>query len=161
MLKMLRLEIAMNVAGGVHRPQTTEELVSSALTTEHYQNNIKQQKQILSEIKGQGGSGTQKQQGHSSNWKGNSSNKRKPGSYPKGGPASKQPSYPKCSTCGKFHPGVCRKGTRGCFECGQEGHMAKQCPNKTNFPPPEPIQYGGNPAQLHQMHAAIDGPHIS
>ena len=40
MLKMLRPEIAMNVAGGVHRPQTTEELVNSALTTEHYQNNI-------------------------------------------------------------------------------------------------------------------------
>ena len=47
MLKMLRPEIARNVAGGIHRPQTTEELVSSALTTEHYQNSIKQQKQVL------------------------------------------------------------------------------------------------------------------
>ena len=125
---MLRPDIALNVASGVHRPQTTEELVSSALITEHYQNSIKQQKQVLSESKGQGGSGTQKHQGHSShgsNWKGNSSNKRKLGSYPKGGPASKQPSYPKYATCGKFHLGVCRKGTRGCFECGQEGHMAK------------------------------------
>ena len=39
--------------------------------------------------------------------------------------------------------------------------MAKQCPNKTSLPQPQSIQYGGQPAQLHQMQAALDGPHIS
>ena len=39
--------------------------------------------------------------------------------------------------------------------------MAKQCPNKTSLPQPRPIQYGSQPAQLHQMQATLDGPHIS
>ena len=42
MLKMLKPEIALNVDGGINRPQTTEELISSALITEHYLNSIKQ-----------------------------------------------------------------------------------------------------------------------
>ena len=63
MLKMLRPEIAMNVAGGINRPQTAEELISSALITEHYLNSIKQQKPVLIENKSQGSSGTQKTQG--------------------------------------------------------------------------------------------------
>ena len=44
MLKMLRPEIVLNVAGGINRPQTAEELISSALITEHYLNSINKQK---------------------------------------------------------------------------------------------------------------------
>ena len=51
MLKMLRPEIALNVAGGINRPQTTEELISGALITQHYMNSIKQQKPVLMENK--------------------------------------------------------------------------------------------------------------
>ncbi|XP_074579526.1 uncharacterized protein LOC141836013 [Curcuma longa] len=161
MLKMLRPEIALNVASGVHRPQTSEELVSSALITEHYLNSMQQQKSAIVDSKGQGSSGTQKPQGHNSNWKGKNQGKRKQWNNPKGEPANKQAKYPTCSTCGRQHLGVCRKGTRGCYNCGQEGHMAKHCPTKNSLPTPQPTQYGGKPAQLHQMQAALDGPHIS
>ncbi|XP_074562799.1 uncharacterized protein LOC141819378 [Curcuma longa] len=49
MLRMLRPEIAMNVAGGVVKPQTTEELISGALATEHYRNSMRKQKKPLTE----------------------------------------------------------------------------------------------------------------
>ena len=75
MLKMLRLDIALNVAGGINRPQTTEELISSALITEDYLNSIKQQKPVLIENKSQGSSGTQKPQSQGSTWKGSSKRK--------------------------------------------------------------------------------------
>ena len=37
--------------------------------------------------------------------------------------------YPQCPKCGKFHKGtVCYAGTGACFNCGQQGHMIKDCP---------------------------------
>ncbi|GJS74206.1 retrotransposon protein, putative, ty3-gypsy subclass [Tanacetum coccineum] len=35
---------------------------------------------------------------------------------------------PLCTTCGKPHPGVCYKATRGCFTCGSTQHKVKDCP---------------------------------
>ncbi|GKC65693.1 putative reverse transcriptase domain-containing protein [Tanacetum coccineum] len=33
-----------------------------------------------------------------------------------------------CNLCGKFHPGkACHRGTGACFECGEVGHLAKDC----------------------------------
>ncbi|XP_031745581.1 uncharacterized protein LOC116406021 [Cucumis sativus] len=35
---------------------------------------------------------------------------------------------PVCDTCGKRHLGRCLMGTRVCYKCKQEGHMADRCP---------------------------------
>ncbi|XP_074562797.1 uncharacterized protein LOC141819370, partial [Curcuma longa] len=164
MLRMLRPEIALNVSSGIHRPQTGEELISSALTSEHYLNSIKaqqvQRKPVIIEDKATGG---QKPQGNNPNWKGKG-NKRKQwnsGSHQKGGPANKQTKYPPCPKCGRVHPGACLLGTTGCYSCGQEGHLARACPNKFKAPQQQSAQYGGKPAQLHHMAAALEGPYLS
>ncbi|GKC10214.1 reverse transcriptase domain-containing protein, partial [Tanacetum coccineum] len=37
-------------------------------------------------------------------------------------------SCPLCNLCGKFHPGkACHMATGACFECGEVGHLAKDC----------------------------------
>ncbi|XP_043806154.1 uncharacterized protein LOC122721708 [Manihot esculenta] len=39
---------------------------------------------------------------------------------------------PVCPSCGKQHGGVCLKGSTAYYRCGQEGHLARQCPNMTS-----------------------------
>nr|GFA04687.1 zinc finger, CCHC-type, retrotransposon Gag domain protein [Tanacetum cinerariifolium] len=36
-------------------------------------------------------------------------------------------SYPVCTTCGRRHPGECRRAVGTCFKCGQAGHLQKDC----------------------------------
>nr|GEY83658.1 hypothetical protein [Tanacetum cinerariifolium] len=37
-------------------------------------------------------------------------------------------SSPPCTICGNFHPGkACHRATGACFECGEVGHLAKDC----------------------------------
>nr|GFC48113.1 uncharacterized protein [Tanacetum cinerariifolium] len=36
-------------------------------------------------------------------------------------------SYPVCTTCGRRHPGECRRDAGTCFKCGQAGHLQKDC----------------------------------
>ncbi|XP_062085611.1 uncharacterized protein LOC133791708 [Humulus lupulus] len=36
--------------------------------------------------------------------------------------------YPQCPTCKRKHPGECQFLKKGCFNCGQKGHMKKDCP---------------------------------
>ncbi|XP_048425927.1 uncharacterized protein LOC125470661 [Pyrus x bretschneideri] len=54
---------------------------------------------------------------------------------------------PLCRRCNNRHTGECRRGSSGCFTCGQIGHRAAQCPQgqqqrpqQTFLPPPAPIQ---------------------
>ncbi|XP_074556487.1 uncharacterized protein LOC141812357 [Curcuma longa] len=157
MLKMLRPEIALNVAGGINKPQTAEELFSSALSTEHYLNNIDQQKKARSEGKSQAQLGDQKTQ---STGEGNYNGKRKRWNNSKDGPVNKQPKYTSCAKCGGSHSGECLQGTNKCFTCGVEGHKARACPNKFQAPPQQQMQSQNAPAQLHYMQSTLEGPHI-
>nr|GFC84948.1 hypothetical protein [Tanacetum cinerariifolium] len=38
---------------------------------------------------------------------------------------------PVCTTCGRKHPGECRRAVGTCFKCGQAGHLQKDCKKKT------------------------------
>nr|GFD04296.1 hypothetical protein [Tanacetum cinerariifolium] len=40
-------------------------------------------------------------------------------------------SYPVCTTCGRRHPGECRRAAGTCFKCGQAGHLQKDCKKNT------------------------------
>nr|GFD02530.1 hypothetical protein [Tanacetum cinerariifolium] len=40
-------------------------------------------------------------------------------------------SYPVCTTCGRRHPGECRQVVGTYFNCGQTGHLQKDCKKNT------------------------------
>nr|GEX58972.1 putative reverse transcriptase domain-containing protein [Tanacetum cinerariifolium] len=40
-------------------------------------------------------------------------------------------SHPVCTTCGRRHPGECRRAAGICFKCGQAGHLLKDCKKNT------------------------------
>nr|GFD36297.1 hypothetical protein [Tanacetum cinerariifolium] len=40
-------------------------------------------------------------------------------------------SYPVCTTCGRRHPGDCRRAAGTCFKCVQAGHLLKDCKKNT------------------------------
>lgn len=40
-------------------------------------------------------------------------------------------SFPQCQSCGRFHPGECLRGAGVCYQCGQMGHMRKDCPARS------------------------------
>nr|GFC52213.1 hypothetical protein [Tanacetum cinerariifolium] len=44
---------------------------------------------------------------------------------------SKGYSYLVCTTCGRRHPGECRRAAGTCFKCGQTGHLQKDCKKNT------------------------------
>ena len=64
---------------------------------------------------------------------------------------------PLCHRCNNRHFGECRRGSSGCFTCGQIGHRAIQCPQNQQksqppfLPPPVPIQQVPRPSGHTQM----------
>nr|GFD04620.1 hypothetical protein [Tanacetum cinerariifolium] len=40
-------------------------------------------------------------------------------------------SYSVCTTCGRRHPGECRRAAGTCFKCEQAGHLQKDCKKNT------------------------------
>ncbi|XP_022856214.1 uncharacterized protein LOC111377365, partial [Olea europaea var. sylvestris] len=45
--------------------------------------------------------------------------------------ASDHRSFPQCQSCEKFHPGECLRGVGVCYQCGQMGHIRKDCPARS------------------------------
>ncbi|KAF7814198.1 ATP-dependent RNA helicase glh-2-like isoform X3 [Senna tora] len=35
-----------------------------------------------------------------------------------------------CPTCGKFHSGLCYRGSGACYRCGKVGHLIRDCPQQ-------------------------------
>nr|GFA90298.1 zinc finger, CCHC-type, retrotransposon Gag domain protein [Tanacetum cinerariifolium] len=59
---------------------------------------------------------------------GNSNKRDRDGSSGQRRSTETLPPLPLCATCGKPHPGVCYKATRGCFTCGSTQHKVKDFP---------------------------------
>ncbi|XP_068332919.1 uncharacterized protein [Pyrus communis] len=64
---------------------------------------------------------------------------------------------PVCRKCNNRHFGECRRGSSGCFTCGQMGHRAANCPQSQQqkpqqvfLPPPAPIQQIQGPGSYGQ-----------
>nr|GEZ69172.1 zinc finger, CCHC-type, retrotransposon Gag domain protein [Tanacetum cinerariifolium] len=66
----------------------------------------------------------QRNRGHQSNRSANSGSQQSRGS-------SEGYSYPVCTTCGRRHPGECRRAAGTCFKYGQAGHLQKDCKKNT------------------------------
>lgn len=47
-------------------------------------------------------------------------------------PIQVQRTYPLCQSCGRHHEGQCQAGSTVCFQCGQEGHYRRECPQLTD-----------------------------
>nr|GFB37786.1 hypothetical protein [Tanacetum cinerariifolium] len=62
----------------------------------------------------------QRNRGHQSNRPVNSSFQQSRGPF-------EGYSYPVCTTCGRKHPGECRRAADTCFKCGQTSHLQKDC----------------------------------
>nr|GFB01990.1 putative reverse transcriptase domain, aspartic peptidase domain protein [Tanacetum cinerariifolium] len=86
----------------------------------------------------------QRSRGHLSNQSTNSSSQQSRG-------PSVGYSYPVCTTCGRRHPGECRRAAGTCFKCGQAGHLQKDFKKNTT------ASTSGQANKKPEHHATIDG----
>ncbi|PWA51073.1 zinc finger, CCHC-type, Retrotransposon gag domain protein [Artemisia annua] len=84
------------------------------------------------------GNGNGNGNGNNRQWKDQSARGTQPnrssGSSSQHRPTETLPPPPLCPTCGKPHPGECRKISGACFRCGSTNHKVKDCP-MGNFTP--------------------------
>nr|GFA68931.1 retrotransposon protein, putative, Ty3-gypsy subclass [Tanacetum cinerariifolium] len=65
-------------------------------------------------------------------------------------------SYPVCTTCGRRHPGECRRAAGTCFKCGQAGHLQKDCKKNTTASTSGQADEKPGMDWLTEHHATID-----
>ena len=66
--------------------------------------------------------------------------------------------YDMCNTCKKRHPGQCRLGEEGCYQCGQKEHIRRNCPELINKNgTPDTATFVPTPAVVARVYAIIDG----
>ncbi|KAF7807559.1 Retrovirus-related Pol polyprotein from transposon 17.6 [Senna tora] len=46
------------------------------------------------------------------------------------GPSQEKHNKSSCPTCGKFHSGLCYRGSGACYRCGKVGHLIRDCPQQ-------------------------------
>ncbi|GMN20564.1 hypothetical protein TIFTF001_047129 [Ficus carica] len=163
MIETLRPEIAVIVDSGTAPSTTTAECVKCALRAEYHLNKQKKSQPRQSEVpknnnndqnRGNFGNQGRSQGGQWNNnkRKGNFFNQRNHHNRQGGGqPAKQAKNIPPCSKCGKLHLGEYRMGTNLCYGYGREGHLSKDCPNKT-YQPFQQRQQRNPPAQFHSIH---------
>ncbi|GMN61688.1 hypothetical protein TIFTF001_030761 [Ficus carica] len=188
MMKMFRMDIALQVSAGNSPPITVSDCIERALRAEYWINRDKEaraqfyqskkEEKALSKTNQSRQSTEAKPQAQASNpnaqgprqpgknkRKGNFNNQGQQRNFPQKrnnqGNERNKNSYPQCNKCGKKHPGVCRQGTNTCYVCGKEGHYARSCPQNTQQQyQPYPNR---NPQhqQLHAVQATLEGPSIA
>ncbi|XP_059289510.1 uncharacterized protein LOC132043041, partial [Lycium ferocissimum] len=52
------------------------------------------------------------------------------GSQYRGDSSQMRPHLPRCAQCGKLHTGQCRLDSDACYDCGQPGHLMRECPSR-------------------------------
>ncbi|KAL5564893.1 hypothetical protein UlMin_028057 [Ulmus minor] len=143
MMDMFCPDTALAIESGGSPPVSVAECVEKALKVEYRLAQLKEERARKFEARknqGKEGGGARTQRFHQGSKFGNRKNgpnphKRKWNSQEQGGQRNTYPkdgykSFPSCTKCGRQHPGECRAGTLVCYQCGKEGHFAKNCLNK-------------------------------
>ncbi|KAL5539165.1 hypothetical protein UlMin_046037 [Ulmus minor] len=173
MMDMFCPDIALAIESGGSPPVSVAECVERALRVEYRLAQLKEERARKFEARknqGKEGGGARTQRFHQGSKFGNRKNgpnphKRKWNSQEHGGQRNTHPkdgykSFPSCTKCGRQHPGECRAGTLVCYQCGKEGHFAKNCLNK----PSVGNQQGPTKApasKAYAMQAKVEGPSTS
>ena len=187
MIEMFKPKLAMAIDSGNQPPVTVADCLERAVRAEYRLTQVKEEraqffkarkeertkdKQSGENKKPQGGG--MRNHSNSKSWNNNQSHHNNPNNKKRGKPCGNHysenrnvqqksnyyNSHPLCKTCGKNHPGECRKGTMSCFACGQSGHFVKDCP-KQNQPQGNQFQSRNNIPRLNAMQPALEGPAIS